>query len=99
MTAQQEKQADGYQPVTMPHDCAYLTVWGCRDTINDRRCNKMKAKFGRRIKMKRIEKLQYEIDTADAVVVGAGAGISASSGLHYDRERFEKYFQDLQDQY
>ena len=45
----------------------------------------MKAKFGRRIKMTRIEKLQYEIDTADAVVVGAGAGISA--GMHYNGER------------
>ena len=44
----------------------------------------MKAKFGRRIKMTRMEKLQYEIDTADAVVVGAGAGISASAGMHYD---------------
>lgn len=59
----------------------------------------MKAKFGRRIKMTRIEKLQYEIDTADAVVVGAGAGISASAGMHYDGERFEKYFADFHEKY
>lgn len=59
----------------------------------------MKAKFWRRIKMTRMEKLQYEIDTADAVVVGAGAGISASAGMHYDGERFEKYFADFHEKY
>ena len=59
----------------------------------------MKAKFWRRIKMTRMEKLQYEIDTADAVVVGAGAGISAAAGMHYDGERFEKYFADFHEKY
>ena len=49
--------------------------------------------------MTRMEKLQYEIDTADAVVVGAGAGISASAGMHYDGERFEKYFADFHEKY
>ena len=59
----------------------------------------MKAKFWRRIKMTRMEKLQYEIDTADAVVVGAGAGISASAGMHYNGERFEKYLADFHEKY
>ena len=39
-----------------------------------------------------IEKLKSELDTADAVVVGAGAGLSTSAGFTYSGERFEKYF-------
>ena len=41
------------------------------------------------------EKLNREIDTADAILVGAGAGISASAGMDYSGERFEKYFSDF----
>ncbi len=33
--------------------------------------------------------------TADAVVIGAGAGLSAAAGLEYSGERFEKYFSDF----
>ena len=42
-----------------------------------------------------IEKLKYEIKTADAIVIGAGAGLSASAGFTYTGERFEKYFGDF----
>lgn len=46
-----------------------------------------------------IERLKNEIDTADAVIVGAGAGMSASAGMAYDGERFEKYFSDFRQKY
>ena len=42
-----------------------------------------------------IERLQEALEQADAVVIGAGAGLSASAGLTYTGERFEKYFGDF----
>ena len=42
-----------------------------------------------------IEKLRKEIETADAIIIGAGAGLSTSAGLTYSGERFEKYFNDF----
>ena len=36
---------------------------------------------------------------ADAVVIGAGAGLSASAGMVYTGERFEKYFADFRGKY
>ena len=41
-----------------------------------------------------MEKLKNEIKTADAIVIGAGAGLSTSAGFTYTGERFEKYFGD-----
>lgn len=46
-----------------------------------------------------IKKLKNEIETADAIVIGAGAGMSASSGFSYSGERFEKYFADFHEKY
>lgn len=46
-----------------------------------------------------IKKLREEIQTADAVVIGAGAGLSASAGFAYDGARFEKYFADFHKKY
>lgn len=34
-----------------------------------------------------------------AVVIGAGAGLSASAGFTYDGERFHRYFADLEEKY
>ncbi len=42
-----------------------------------------------------IAKLRKEIQTAEAIVIGAGAGLSTSAGLTYSGERFEKYFPDF----
>jgi NAD-dependent SIR2 family protein deacetylase len=42
-----------------------------------------------------IQKLRTEIDTADAVVIGAGAGLSTSAGFIYNGERFHRYFSDF----
>ncbi len=46
-----------------------------------------------------IKKLKNELETADAIVIGAGAGMSASAGMRYDGERFEKYFSDFHEKY
>ncbi len=47
----------------------------------------------------KIKILKNEIDTADAVVIGAGAGLSASAGMDYSGERFERYFSDFHKKY
>lgn len=46
-----------------------------------------------------IERLCDEIKNADAVVIGAGAGLSASAGFAYDGERFQRYFSDFAEKY
>ena len=46
-----------------------------------------------------IKKLANAIKTADAIVIGAGAGLSASAGFTYSGERFRKYFADFGDKY
>ena len=42
-----------------------------------------------------IARLKMEIETADAIVIGAGAGLSTAAGFIYSGERFEKYFGDF----
>lgn len=46
-----------------------------------------------------IEKLKREMETADAIVIGAGAGMSTSAGMAYDGERFERNFADFHKKY
>ncbi|MCC8098651.1 MAG: Sir2 silent information regulator family NAD-dependent deacetylase [Clostridiales bacterium] len=46
-----------------------------------------------------IDRLKEELETADAIVIGAGAGLSASAGMSYSGERFEKYFSDFHRKY
>ena len=46
-----------------------------------------------------INRLKEEIKTADAIVIGAGAGLSTSAGLTYSGERFEKNFADFHEKY
>ncbi|MGN0448100.1 MAG: SIR2 family NAD-dependent protein deacylase [Acutalibacteraceae bacterium] len=46
-----------------------------------------------------IKRLKNEINTADAIVIGAGAGLSASAGFDYAGERFERYFSDFHKKY
>ncbi len=47
----------------------------------------------------KIRYLKEELDTADAIVIGAGAGLSASAGMSYSGERFEKTFADFHQKY
>lgn len=46
-----------------------------------------------------VKRLGGEIDRADAVVVGAGAGLSASAGFAYCGEQFHRYFADFEGRY
>ncbi len=46
-----------------------------------------------------IQRLRKAIDEADAIVIGAGAGLSTSAGFTYSGERFEKYFSDFGEKY
>lgn len=46
-----------------------------------------------------IKRLKKEIDTADAIVIGAGAGLSISAGFTYSGKRFEENFSDFIEKY
>ena len=43
--------------------------------------------------------LKEKIGQADAVIIGAGAGLSTAAGLVYAGERFDKYFCDFSRKY
>lgn len=42
-----------------------------------------------------IERLKKSIDEADAILIGAGSGLSTSGGISYTGERFKKNFADF----
>ena len=46
-----------------------------------------------------IDTLRQVLNHADAVVIGAGSGLSTSAGFTYDGERFEQYFADFAAKY
>lgn len=48
---------------------------------------------------KLIETLRSAIADADAVLIGAGAGLSTAAGFTYSGERFQKYFSDFIEKY
>ncbi|MBC8584228.1 SIR2 family NAD-dependent protein deacylase [Youxingia wuxianensis] len=45
------------------------------------------------------ERLKATLDMADAVIIGAGAGLSSAAGFTYSGERFNKYFSDFSEKY
>lgn len=51
------------------------------------------------VKEAQINRLKAEIETADAILIGAGAGLSASAGFTYTGSRFRQYFSDFEDKY
>mgnify|MGYP002515384793 FL=1 len=51
------------------------------------------------IENEEIAKLRKILDSVDCVVIGAGAGLSASAGFSYSGERFKKYFSDFEAKY
>lgn len=44
-------------------------------------------------------KIRTALEAADAVIIGAGAGMSASAGFSYTGERFRQYFHDFGEKY
>ncbi|MCD7763771.1 MAG: Sir2 silent information regulator family NAD-dependent deacetylase [Lachnospiraceae bacterium] len=49
--------------------------------------------------LQQIEQLKAALNEAEAVVIGAGAGLSTSAGFVYNGERFRKYFSDFEAKY
>lgn len=47
----------------------------------------------------KIKRLKSALDEADAVIIGAGAGLSTSAGFTYSGERFDRYFSDFGEKY
>ena len=47
----------------------------------------------------KIKRLKSALDEADAVIIGAGAGMSTSAGFTYSGERFDRYFSDFGEKY
>ena len=46
-----------------------------------------------------IQRLKNALENADAVIIGAGAGLSVSAGFSYSGTRFEKHFADFISKY
>ena len=46
-----------------------------------------------------INKLKEVFQNADAIIVGAGAGLSSSAGYDFGGERLQKYFGDFVEKY
>lgn len=46
-----------------------------------------------------MDRLKAAIEKADAMVIGAGAGLSTSAGFTYSGERFQKHFRDFEEKY
>lgn len=47
----------------------------------------------------RLKRLKDELTNADAIVIGAGAGLSTSAGFTYSGERFDRYFFDFKQRF
>ena len=45
----------------------------------------------------KLRRLKEAIETADAIVIGAGAGLSTAAGYTYSGERFERWFFDFKE--
>ena len=46
-----------------------------------------------------VKRLREALDSAEAVVIGAGAGLSTSASFTYTGERFKKHFADFEKKY
>ncbi len=55
--------------------------------------------FEKDVYEKKIKQLKKALDEADAVIIGAGAGLSTAAGYTYSGERFDKYFSDFHAKY
>lgn len=59
----------------------------------------LKISTGKGSREQQLERLKSVLRSCDAVLVGAGAGLSTSAGLTYSGERFQKYFYDFAEKY
>ena len=49
--------------------------------------------------IEKIRKLGKALEEVEAVIIGAGAGLSASAGFVYTGERFQAHFSDFEEKY
>ena len=63
-----------------------------RKQDTDKSSKKLKSESMENRNEKLLEKLKTAIDETEAVLIGAGSGLSASAGFTYSGERFEKHF-------
>lgn len=63
-----------------------------RKQDTDKSSKKLKSESMENRNEKLLEKLKAAIDETEAVLIGAGSGLSASAGFTYSGERFEKRF-------
>ena len=56
---------------------------------------KGRVKYGTGDREEQLQRLKNEIRSCDAILIGAGAGLSTSAGFTYTGERFDKYFFDF----
>ena len=61
--------------------------------------NRNDAFQGKKARNDAVRRLREAIDRADALIVGAGAGLSTAAGFVYAGERFERYFSDFREKY
>lgn len=54
---------------------------------------------GKGTQAEQIERFRNAFASFDAILIGAGAGLSTSAGLTYNGERFRRYFADFADKY
>ena len=54
--------------------------------------------FGRDL-MARVDRLRVAVDQADAILIGAGAGLSTAAGFRYDGPDFERDFADFHERF
>ena len=61
--------------------------------------SKSRMSFSTAASSAQIDRLRDALDRADAVLIGAGAGLSTAAGLSYSGKRFERYFSDFARKY
>lgn len=85
-SASSDKPINGYQETIRNGLAAVRTMSGG-----------MSGGFGSRAEQ--LERLRAALSAAEAVVIGAGAGLSTSAGFTYSGERFQHWFSDFAETY
>ena len=67
-----------------------------RRGLNGVRAFQSGLSYGQGDRMANLQKLRRALHEADAVLIGAGAGLSTSAGLTYSGDRFHRYFFDFE---
>ena len=62
-------------------------------------CSKIQTMTSTEDYLENIKKIKEAIAKSDAIIIGAGAGLSTSAGFIYSGERFKKYFSDFIEKY